>query len=414
MVTKYDLFEYMYKKGGVFRPGRLAVVFRKSRIDYHGLYNILLNLKKLKLVNKSEHGFQVLRTQKNDLLYRLIRFCLKNDINYNELLDKNLAAFISRAFLKKRFTVKGFTINPRTFSKYVDILMRSGLLITISKKPLTATIPYNSFLRDLIAYFGQKVLVAKSGPDEYFDEIEKELKRFGHLRNINETGYQRLVRKYQMRFIHHSLSLEGNPITLPDTIMLLKNHITPPDYSVESVNEVQNYQKAISQMNEDAEEDKPIIKETILDYHALAMGHRPGIAGRIRNRAVVIRGNPDFKIAKASEIEPKLAVLLKRYNQFVSRKRSSLKRIIKFAAYFHNEFQHIHPFEDGNSRTARLITFHLLRTQNIPILDIPLGLLEEYLGSTKAAKSRDDDRLSQALQKIILYNLKTVNGKLSA
>jgi len=412
MVTKYDIFEYMYKKGGVFRPHQLAAAFRKSRIDYHGLYNILLNLKKIKLVSRNEYGFQVLRTQRNDLLYRLIRFCLKNDANYNELLDKKLAAFISKAFLKKRITLRDFTINPRTFSKYVDILARNGFLITISKKPLTATIPYNSFLRDLAAYFNQRVLVIKPGFDEYFDEIEKELKRFQRLRNINETGYQRLVRKYQMRFIHHSLSLEGNPITLPDTIKLLKNHIMPPDYSTESVNEVQNYQKAISQMNEDAQENEPITKESILNYHALAMEHKPGIAGRIRDKAVVIRGNPDFKIATVSEIEPKLLGLLKRYNQFISRKTNSLKKILEFAAYFHNEFQHIHPFEDGNSRTVRLITFHLLRTQNIPILDIPLGLLEEYMFSTKGATNRDDDKLSQALQKIILYNLKTINGKL--
>ena len=413
MVTKYDLFEFMYKKGGVFRPGRLAVVFRKSRIDYHGLYNILLNLKKLKLVNKSEHGFQVLRTQKNDLLYRFIRFCLQNDINHNELLDKNLAAFISRAFLKKRIVVRDFTINPRTFSKYVDILARNGFLIIISKKPLTATIPYNSFLRDLIAYFDQKVLVAKPRYDEYFDEIEKELKRFWRLRSINEQRYQRLVREYQMRFIQHSLSLEGNPITLPDTIKLLKDHVMPPDYSTETVHEVQNYQRAINQMSKDAQENKLITKEAIMYYHALAMEHRRSIAGKIRNSEVIIRGNPDFKIAKVNEIESKLTALLKQYNQFTGRKRNSFRKIMEFAAYFHNEFQHIHPFEDGNSRTTRLITFHLLRTQNIPILDIPIGLLEEYVLSTKSAKSRDDDKLSQALQKIILYNLKTINGKLS-
>ncbi len=414
MVTKYDVFEFMYKKGSPLKPQEVVNMFKKSNIDYHGIYNMLLDLKKQDIIVKNEYGFQVVRNEMNDLLYQMIKFCLKNDISYNELIDKNLAVFISKAFLKKRFAVKDFDLDPRTFSKYVDILAKSGLAITLSKKPLTATIPYNSFLRDTTAYFGQKAFVARARPDEYFDEIDRELKRFRKLRTANEARFRRIVNDYEIRFIHHSLSLEGNPITLPDTIKLLKDHIVPKDYMTESVNEVQNYQKAITQMNQDAEERRPISKETILNYHRLAMAHRPRIAGKIRKRAVGILGNPDFKAAKVNEIEPKLGALLKKYNQFISRKRNPLKKILEFAAYFHNEFQHIHPFEDGNSRTTRLITFHLLRAQNIPILDIPLGLLEEYVFSTKGAKKRDDNRLGQVLQQIILSNLKAINEKLSS
>ncbi|MFH1212263.1 MAG: hypothetical protein V1659_05050, partial [Candidatus Woesearchaeota archaeon] len=61
----------------------------------------------------------------------------------------------------------------------------------------------------------------------------------------------------------------------------------------------------------------------------------------------------------------------------------------------------------------RLITFHFLQMNDIPILDIPLGLLEEYVFSTKGSKKRDDEKLSQVLQQIILYNLKAINDKLS-
>jgi len=413
MVTKYDIFEYMYKKGSPLTPKELAAKFKKSNADYRDIYNMLLDLKNLKIVNKSKYGFQVVRTQKNDLLYQIIKFCLKNDINYNELIDKKIATFINKALLKKKVTINDFSLDPRTFSKYINILAKNGFLITLSKKPTIAIIPYNSFLRDLIGYFNQKVLVAKPRLDEFFDEIEKGLKRFKRLRKINEAKYQNLVKEYQIRFIHHSLSLEGNPITLPDTIKLLKKQIVPKDYSTEDVNEVQNYQKAINQMSLDAEEKRPITKDSILNYHLLAMQHKQKMAGNIRNKEVFIRGNPNFKVAKAKEIEAKLAVLLDKYNKFIGKKKNKLKEILEFAAYFHNEFQYIHPFEDGNSRTTRLITFHLLRTQNIPILDIPLGLLEEYVFSTKGSKKREDKKLNQVFQKIILYNLKTINDEIS-
>ena len=194
---------------------------------------------------------------------------------------------------------------------------------------------------------------------------------------------------------------------------MLKDHIVPKDLDLESVQEVQNYQKAIDKMIQDAENLSPLNKALILNYHYLAMYHRLKIAGVIRKRVVHIEGNPDYKVAKISEIEPLLDKLMDKYNEFTKKKKHPLKEILDFAAYFHNEFQHIHPFEDGNSRTTRLITFHLLRIQNVPIFDIPLGLLEEYIFSTKGAKKRDDTKLNQVFQQIIIYNLKSINEKLS-
>ena len=92
--------------------------------------------------------------------------------------------------------------------------------------------------------------------------------------------------------------------------------------------------------------------------------------------------------------------------------QNDLSEIMRFAAYFHNEFQYIHPFGDGNSRTTRLLTFHILQSQGIPFLDIPFGLLDEYLNNTKKYVKRSDKNLSEHLQKIILFNLKYINSKL--
>lgn len=414
MVTKFDVFEFMYQKGSPLKPQEIYTHFKRNNIDYKYIYNLLINLKESNLVIKNNYGFQVIRNNSNELLYQMILFCIKNDINYNNLIDKNLASFISEAFLKKTFNAKDFNLDTRTVSKYINLLAKSGLAIILSKKPISATIPYNSFLRDLVAYYGKKALVAKLKPDEFFDEINKELKKFQKLRAENETRFNNIVDDYEIKFIHHSLSLEGNPITLPDTIKLLKNEIIPKEYTIENINEVQNYKKAISQMNIDAQERRPISKESILNYHRLAMSHKPEFAGTIRQKKVIIRGNPDYQVADVNEIEILLDKLMEKYNTFFIQRKLSLRDIFDFAAYFHNEFQHIHPFIDGNSRTTRLITFHLLRTQEIPILDIPLGMLEGYLASTKGAKKRDDKKLVQVFQQIILYNLKSINDKLSS
>ena len=177
------------------------------------------------------------------------------------------------------------------------------------------------------------------------------------------------------------------------------------------VEEIKNYQNAMAQMLKDANERKPLSLQLILEYHRTAMQHTSYLAGSIKTIPVHIKGNLDFKITPPEEIKEELEKLFMKYNDFIKRKNVPLEEALKFAVYFHNEFQHIHPFEDGNSRTTRLITFHLLQSLDIPILDIPFGLLDEYLNATKGSKKREDEQLYKNLQKIILFNLRKINKK---
>jgi Fic family protein len=151
-----------------------------------------------------------------------------------------------------------------------------------------------------------------------------------------------------------------------------------------------------------------------LNYHGLALAHKPEIAGKIREVEVHIKGNPDFRVSKARDVKSDLEKLFEKYNEFAKTRTKDAESIIEFASYFHNEFQHIHPFADGNSRITRLITFHLLNSMNIPVLDIPFGLLEDYAGQTKGSRSRNDRAFQQSLSRIILFNLKKINERLSS
>ena len=90
-------------------------------------------------------------------------------------------------------------------------------------------------------------------------------------------------------------------------------------------------------------------------------------------------------------------------------KKEDIKDIIHFAAYFHNEFQRIHPFIDGNSRTSRLLLFHILRENDLPVMDLPLGYFDEYLDLTKRSEKRDDERFKYLVEEIVYFNLKRIN-----
>jgi len=411
MVTRYDVFEIVYKNRALLRPIEVVKKLNKDEREYHIIHRYLRELVNEKLLIKKKDGFQAEVSKKSELLHSLILYCIKNGINYNLLLDRNFAQFISLSLQREEIRFANIRLNPRTVKKYLDILDKYGLILIISEKPLRAKIFYNILLNNLLIYFGYKHAVIAESSKNYISEIRKELESYRRLKKKDESKYQKIVSEFEISFIYHSLSLEGNPITLPETIKILKENLVPANLRMTDVDEVKNYQEAMFQMLKDTNERKPLSLQSVLDYHKLAMGHRSSLAGIIRTIPVHIKGNPNFKVTPPEKIREELDMLFDRYNEFIKRKKVSLEEVLKFAVYFHNEFQHIHPFEDGNSRTTRLVTFHLLQSLDIPILDIPFGLLDEYLSCTKGSKSREDMGLYQSLQKIILFNLRKINKK---
>ncbi len=413
MVTKYDIFELVYKNRAPMKPVDVVKEFNKSDENYHAVHKQLRELVVMGLLRKTEYGFEVDVNEKTESLYGIIQHCLKNNVSYNYLLDKNFAAFLSKALQEEEITSDDINLHPRTFKKYIEILNRFGLVLVISRKPLKVKIFYNILLNNLLVYFDYDHNINTESTHFYDKEIERELNIFRRLKRKDIVLYRKIVKEFEISFIYHSLSLEGNPITLSETFKILQDKVIPSNLKSLDVDEVKNYQDAILQMLQDSEQKKVLNIASVLSYHGIAMKHAPRIGGKIRTEEVDIKGNPNFKITKAENIKKELDVLFGKYDKFVKKEKLSLKEILNFAVYFHNEFQHIHPFIDGNSRTTRLITFHLLQSREIPIFDIPFGLLDEYMESTKGSKKREDEKLFSTLQKVILWNLKKINERLS-
>src|SRR3989344_4145578 len=215
MVTKYDIFELVYKTRAPLKPVDVVKEFNKSKDDYHAIHKQLRELVAMCLLRKAE------------ILYGIIQHCLKNSVSYNYLLDKNFAAFLSKTLQKEEITSKDVDTHPRTFKKYIEILNKFGLVLIISKKPLRAKIFYNILLNNLLVYFGCKHEVIIESPHTYDKEIERELSIFRRLRRKDEVLYMKVVREFEISFIYHSLSLEGNPITLSETFKILQDKVIP-------------------------------------------------------------------------------------------------------------------------------------------------------------------------------------------
>lgn len=106
MVTKYDIFEIVYKNRAPIKPIDVVKKLNKDEREYHLIHRYLRELANEKLLIKKKQGFQTETTKKSELLYSLIYYCLKNGINYNLLLDRNFAQFVYKGLQEDEINSK--------------------------------------------------------------------------------------------------------------------------------------------------------------------------------------------------------------------------------------------------------------------------------------------------------------------
>ncbi|MFH1506035.1 MAG: Fic family protein [archaeon] len=405
MVSRYDVF-YIVGTRGSIKVSDIVKALHKPKKEYQNIFNQVIELEKEGYV-KREKTIQVIHNEKSKKLFRLIAFCISNNMNYNLIFKKSMLRFIQKAAKKELFTINDIKIHAQTFKFYTDVLLKYGFLLHISKRPLKYKLLRHHFLIDLMKFFKMKLEFYIPKKISFIKIIEHELRKYRRNLKIYYAVIQDLEKKEEVNFIHYSLNLEGNPLTLPETQKLILKKIVPEEHKLENIQAVTNYKKAVDLMIVNAKKKVKLDLPLILEYHKLAMDHIAG-AGKIRKQNVRIKLNPNFKTCDWKLIPIKLKDLMKKYNKFISKKRD-VKEIIKFASYFHNEFQRIHPFIDGNSRTSRLLMLHILRSQGIPVLDLPLGYFDLYLNLTKRSKKRDDETFNSLIEELVLINLKKVN-----
>jgi len=152
-----------------------------------------------------------------------------------------------------------------------------------------------------------------------------------------------------------STSIEGNPLPLTDVKRLLKSQ---PAQLRHSEREVVNYNGALIALSE--QRDSMLDTALLLRIHAGVMdGLLPEHqVGRFRQEPVVIREPRTGDIIFLPPDHQDVPALVEELLAFI-RENRNLDPLL-MAGLFHKQFVIIHPFMDGNGRTTRLATDHLL------------------------------------------------------
>lgn len=208
--------------------------------------------------------------------------------------------------------------------------------------------------------------------DKDFEEIDEKLRLLNSKRPFSEDTIKQLQENTFLNFTYNSTSIEGNTLTLKETKIVLEG-ITVGGKTIKEHLEIINHQDAIDYLQELIKDNKKISEWEIKNIHKLVLKDIDNDnAGRYRNNNVIISG--------AKHLPPNhLNVKNEMENLIIQYEKWNFHPIIK-ACLLHGEFVKIHPFSDGNGRTARLImNFEMMKNGYPPIIIKTEDRLEYYV-----------------------------------
>lgn len=245
------------------------------------------------------------------------------------------------------------------------------------------------------------------GLEKYLARIQEEKSRLDALRPLPTAAVQNIKNSLTLEWTYNSNSIEGNTLTLQETKMVIEDGMTIKGKSLREHFEAVNHQDAIEYVESLVAKSYTLRASDVLDVHGLVLQRiEKDFAGRYRNAGVRISG-ANFVPPNALKVDTLMGELI----HWVNDEYNLLDIIIK-ASIFHHRFVWIHPFFDGNGRTARLLFNLLLMKAGFPPAIILKNDRKKYYDALNKANQGDYAKLLllviQALERsldIYLSNL---------
>jgi len=198
-----------------------------------------------------------------------------------------------------------------------------------------------------------------------YSRILSKKRALDKLRPLPPQLVKKLWEQMQIEFAYNSNAIEGNTLSLRETQLVIQEGITVRGKSLREHLEAKNHPDAIDYVEKLAQERTTIGQDDVMKVHELLMrGIDDQDAGEYRSGQVRVAG-ATFMPPAAEKIRSMISELL----QTLSQNREEL-RPIDLAAFFHHEFVYIHPFLDGNGRTARLLMNVILLRAGYPFVTL--------------------------------------------
>ncbi len=214
------------------------------------------------------------------------------------------------------------------------------------------------------------------------------------IKQIPKSIKEKLNEDFLIRFTYHSNAIEGNRLTLRQTALILKDKVIPSGVRAEDYNEAINGKECLDYIKSYTGELNTKLLEKINGILTKNTGVVYG--GRLRFFDVQIQGSTHIP---PSHTEVKKYML--NFFKWYSVNKNKLHPF-ELAALVHAKLTWIHPFEDGNGRTARTVMNFILMKKGFPMFFIPFEKREEYYQSLDIADKGDyKEYISRMLRLVI-------------
>ncbi|WP_187888794.1 Fic family protein [Helicobacter pylori] len=181
-----------------------------------------------------------------------------------------------------------------------------------------------------------------------------------------------------IRMAHHNSAIEGNSLTLGDTMSILIDRKTPiKSVSLDEVHEIENYRNFVPLILEFLERDKIIDEHLIGHFHSVLMRNILPDFGKFKTTYNEIIGAKK-PTASPIMVQPRINDLCLKIQDEALLNLSGEEKIKKIAEH-HIEFEEIHPFSDGNGRTGRALMFYQTIKANLTPFVIEVSARSEYM-----------------------------------
>lgn len=184
-----------------------------------------------------------------------------------------------------------------------------------------------------------------------------------HLENFNWM-------QFTEDFVYNTNAIEGSTVQLEEVKEILEKKKRVSGSEEEETEGVARAVKFIRETKED------LSLELIRKIHKICFEDSKSFAGEFRNVEVVIKNSKGEIIhagVPVSKLKESMNELILWYQ-----KNNNLFKPLVLAAIIHNQFEHIHPFQDGNGRVGRLLLNFILIKNKYPPINIRLENRKEY------------------------------------
>jgi len=231
------------------------------------------------------------------------------------------------------------------------------------------------------------------------------------LRPIDKEQEARIMQKFRLDWNYHSNNLEGNSLTYGETKALIMFGITAQGKPLKDHSEIKGHNEAIDWVIEMVKGDRPLTESFIRELHRLLLNElyeeklKKGIkteSYKTTPNHVITQTGETFFFATPEETPAKMGDLMAWYNEKIE--DISFNPIL-LAAEFHYKFIRIHPFDDGNGRTARILMNFILMKFGYPPVIIKTDDKANYFTALQLADTGN-------LEAFVNYIAKNLNRSL--